>query len=54
MADLVPKLEVYKEATEARLSQMRDANVRMDFDLVSPYTGTGSDQKSQALAFGGK
>lgn len=32
VTSLAPQIEVYKEATESRLVQMRDANVRMDSD----------------------
>ena len=52
--DLTPQLEVYIEATESRLFQMRDANIRMDYDQVSPYAGSKSSEQGQALAFGGK
>ena len=35
---------------------MRDANVRMDYDLNSPYAGANQQNEgaSQSLAFGGK
>jgi len=32
-------MEVYKEATQSRLVQMRDANIRMDYDVSSVYAG---------------
>ena len=37
--DLSPQMEVYREATQSRLVQIRDANVRMDTDGSSPYAG---------------
>jgi len=39
-----PELSVYQEATANRLNQMRDANVRMDFDAESPYSGEKQPQ----------
>ena len=48
-------MEVYKEACETRLVQMKDSNLRMEYDVESPYTaGATSTQVGQALAFGGK
>eukprot|EP00806_Schmidingerella_arcuata_P001395 Macronucleus_2259.p1 GENE.Macronucleus_2259~~Macronucleus_2259.p1 ORF type:complete len:250 (+),score=26.62 Macronucleus_2259:1-750(+) len=52
--ELTPQMEVYQEATQSRLVQMRDANVRMDFDQASPYAGGPTDGQAQSLAFGGK
>ena len=56
VSDLSPKMEVYTEATQQRTVQMRDANVRMDYDLTSPYAGANQQNQgaSQSLAFGGK
>lgn len=56
VGDLSPKMEVYTEATQQRTVQMRDANVRMDYDLNSPYAGANQQNEgaSQSLAFGGK
>ena len=34
-----PDISVYREATKTRLIQMKDANIRMDFDVGSPYIG---------------
>ena len=38
VAELSPQMEVYKEACETRLVQMKDANLRMEYDVESPYT----------------
>ena len=39
VSSVQPDISVYREATKTRLVQMRDANVRMDFDIGSPYVG---------------
>lgn len=49
-----PQMSVYKLATETRLVQMGNANVRMDFDVKSPYVEAGGSGQGQALAFGSK
>jgi len=54
VSEVKPDISVYREATKTRLLQMTDANVRMDFDVSSPYVGGDGGQKGQALAFGGK
>ena len=52
---LAPDISVYHEATATRRSQMRDANIRMDFDMASPYAGPSAGHAAQqSLAFGGK
>lgn len=45
MSEVKPDISVYREATKTRLLQMRDANVRMDFDVSSPYVGGDGEQK---------
>lgn len=45
VSQVQPDISVYREATKTRLIQMRDANVRMDFDVGSPYTGGDGGQK---------
>ena len=37
VSSISPDISVYREATTNRLVQMKDANVRMDFDVASPY-----------------
>lgn len=49
---IVPEMSVYIAATQNRLQQMTDANLRMDYE-ASPYAGS-SVQYQQPLAFGGK
>ena len=39
VSDLTPQMEVYREALQNRLLQIRDANIRMDSDGPSPYAG---------------
>ena len=53
---VAPQMSVYKEATKGRLIQMKDANVRMDYDISSPYVNAQgkSEGPGQALAFGSK
>jgi len=42
---VAPQMSVYTEATKGRLVQMKDANVRMDFDMASPYvSGQGQGE----------
>lgn len=45
VSEVKPDISVYREATKTRLLQMRDANVRMDFDVSSPYVGGDGEQK---------
>ena len=45
---VAPDMSVYKEATKTRLIQMRDANVRMDYDVSSPYVGGQSSSNENA------
>ena len=46
VSTLAPQMDAYREATQSRLVQMRDANVRMDYDLSSPYAG-GAEKGAQ-------
>ena len=49
---VVPDISVYLAATANRLQQMKDANIRMDFE-ASPYAGE-SVKYQIPLAYGGK
>lgn len=52
VTELAPSLEVYTAATQTRLSQMKDSNLRMDYEVLSPYQGDQLHQ--QPMAFGSK
>lgn len=52
VTELAPSLEVYTAATQTRLSQMKDSNLRMDYEVPSPYQGDQLHQ--QPMAFGSK
>lgn len=39
VTELTPAQHVYTEATKTRLVQMLDANLRMEYDIASPYAG---------------
>jgi len=40
VSSLSPALEVYTAATQQRLIQMKDSNLRMDYEIPSPYQGS--------------
>lgn len=52
VTELAPSLEVYTAATQTRLAQMKDSNLRMDYEVPSPYQGAQLHQ--QPMAFGSK